>query len=182
MRTRHIIFLLILQEIFFGAPPVQAWENYSGRNLVVYVRHLDDGNTLFVNESNKDDKNTFPIRFYGVGIPTARQPFGKEAHDELAKLLTPGEKLYITLVNQDKEGIVSALVQLNDHSINNRLVDEGLAWVDRSTCKAFFCRRWHIQESLAIKDRRGIWSLNMSSPPWQWGEPEPGKGTANERE
>ncbi|MBD5642093.1 MAG: thermonuclease family protein, partial [Desulfovibrio sp.] len=61
------------------------------------------------------------------------------------------------------------LVQVQDRSVNNRLVSDGLAWVDRSTCKAFFCRRWHIEEHLAQKDRRGIWSLNMSTPPWQWG-------------
>ena len=26
--------------------------------------------------------------------------------------------------------------------------------------RRFFCRRWYIQEHIALKDKRGIWSLN----------------------
>lgn len=163
-----IIFFLIVFPGFASA--AFAWENYTGKTMIAYVRAVEKGNTLVVNESNRDDSDNFPLRFYGIGIPTARQPFGREAHAALTGWLPKGQKLIITTVNQDEEGVYSALVQVNDHSVNNRLVDEGLAWVDRSTCKAFFCRRWHIQENLAIKARRGLWSLNIHTPPWQWGE------------
>lgn len=165
------VFIIVLFiGIFIFPGKSSAWEMYSGRALVVYLRAVTPGNHLTVSENRSGNEHDFTIRFYGIGIPTDRQPFGAQAHQELLRLLTPGTKLYITTINEDPNGIISALVQLNDHSVNNRLVDEGLAWVDRSTCKAFFCRRWHIQESIAIKERRGIWALNMQSPPWQWGE------------
>ncbi len=150
--------------------PANAWENYSGRNLTVFVREIQPGNIVVVNENRHASRGDFAIRFYGVGIPTLKQPFGMPAQEQLRKLLPKGTKIIITTINEDANGIVSALVQLEDHSINNRLIAEGLAWVDRSTCKAFFCRRWHIQEHLAIKEKRGIWSLNIPTPPWQWGE------------
>lgn len=170
MRLKAAIFAILALQALLLCPNAGAWENYSGKTMIVYVGSLEKGNILYVNESRRGGGEDFPIRFYGIGIPTERQPYGREAHAELAKLLPKGQKLLITAVKQDEEGITSALVQLNDHSINNRLVDEGLAWVDRSTCKAFFCRRWHIQENLALKARRGVWSLNISTPPWQWGE------------
>lgn len=148
------------------ASPSRGWESYVGKTMSATVESLDEGNLLRV----KSDEKIFPVRFYGVGIPTLKQPFGAEAREALEKLLPPGCGVVLTTVNADDGGVVSALVQHNDRSVNNRLVEEGLAWVDRHTCKAFFCRRWHIQEHIAIKDRRGIWSINMGSPPWQWSE------------
>ena len=72
------------------------------------------------------------------------------------------------LMGEDDKGAVSALVQVAGTSVNYQLLVEGLAWVNRSTCKAMFCRRWYIQEHQAVVDRRGLWGLNMSTPPWQW--------------
>lgn len=147
-----------------------AWENYRPVSRTVYVQDIEAGNILIVNEHDRSDKNNFAVRFYGIGIPGTRQPLGEQAKNELATMLPKGSKIIISTVRTDEEGIISALVQHNDHSVNNRLIELGLAWVDRRTCKAFFCRRWHIQEHLAIREKRGIWALNLPSPPWQWGE------------
>lgn len=162
--------LLVSWLTLFLPFPAIAWENYTGKSFPVYVQKVEAGNILLVSENKEGGEGSFAIRFYGIGIPTLKQPFGRQAHDELLEILPKGTKIIITTIRKDEEGIISALVQLQDHSINNRLVDEGLAWVDRSTCKAFFCRRWHIQEHLALKERRGVWSMNISTPPWQWGE------------
>lgn len=163
------VFLLLLITLLLPAS-VHAWEMYKGRTLVAYVLDVQPGSIVTVTESKFKTNKSFAIRFYGIGIPTERQPFGRQAHAELLRLLPRRQKLLLTTVNEDPNGIINALVQVDDRSINNLLIDMGLAWVDRSTCKAFFCRRWHIQESLAIKNRRGVWSLNLQTPPWQWGE------------
>lgn len=160
------VLAIVMLMIFSGPDLARAWETYIGRNMAVRVTAISPGNILQVRD---DDGKEFPVRFYGIGIPGSRQPLGGEAKTMIASLLPPGAKAILTTVNQDDEGIVSALVQIQDRSVNNRLVSDGLAWVDRSTCKAFFCRRWHIEEHLAQQERRGIWSLNMSTPPWQWG-------------
>lgn len=148
---------------------VCAWETYIGKNMTVRVVSPPTGNVITVKDS---DGKEFAIRLYGIGIPTTRQPMGEEARALLGQILAPGVKVILTTVNQDEDGVVNALAQVQDRSVNNRLVAEGLAWVDRSTCKAFFCRRWHIEEHLAQKDRRGLWGLNITTPPWQWGEME----------
>lgn len=158
--------------VVFVPAIAQAWEMYTPRTFDAYVQKIREGNILVVNEKRSGGKDNFPVRLYGIGIPLEGQPFGKEAHKELVELLPPGTKVILSTVRDDEQGVISALVQLNDHSVNNRLLEEGLAWVDRSTCKAFFCRRWHIQEHLAIEARRGIWALNIPTPPWQWGLPK----------
>lgn len=144
-----------------------AWETYVGRSLEAEVLGAPAGNVLSVRQKNGKELS---ITFYGIGIPTLRQPMGREAQALLAKMLPKGAKVTLTTVNEGEDGLVSALVQVADRSVNNRLVSEGLAWVDRSICKAFFCRRWHIEEHLAQTERRGLWALNISTPPWQWGE------------
>ena len=157
-----IVALLIL----CAGHPALAWESYVGKTMDGVVEGFEEGNIL----KAKCDGFNYLIRFYGIGIPTLRQPFGEEARRELLALLPKGAKIVVTSVNADDEGVISALVQHNDRSVNNRLVEEGLAWVDRRSCKAFFCRRWHIQEHIAIEARKGVWSINMGSPPWQWSE------------
>lgn len=164
-----IVCLVFAALLLLLARDTGAWENYRPVSKTVYVQGIEEGNILIVNEHNKSDKNNFPVRFYGIGIPGPRQPLGEEAKSELLSILPKGSKIIISTVRTDEEGIVSALVQYKDHSVNNRLIELGLAWVDRQTCKAFFCRRWHIQEHLAVKDKRGIWALKIPTPPWQWG-------------
>ncbi|MBD5557113.1 MAG: thermonuclease family protein [Desulfovibrio sp.] len=130
---------------------------------------VEDGNLISVASRWGKKSADYIISLYGIGIPTEDQPFGKEARATLLRLLRPGARVIVSIVGEGEGGVVHGLVQVDGRSVNNLLVDEGLAWVDRSTCKAMLCRRWHIEEHSAIKDRRGIWSLNMSSPPWQWG-------------
>ncbi len=171
-KRRLNIFKIIAILIFILNFPIlcQAWEDYRPVSKTVYVQGWEEGNILIVNDRDISNKNNFAVRFYGIGIPTLKQPFGSEAKKELETLLPKGSKIIISTVNTDEEGIVSALVQYKDHSVNNRLIELGYAWVDRRTCKAFFCRRWHIQEHISVKDRRGVWALNIPTPPWQWGE------------
>lgn len=166
MFKRAVLLLLLLLGI---ASPAFSWETYVGKTMDVEMVGVPAGNILTVKQGNGKE---LTINFYGVGIPTLKQPYGNEAHSLLSSILPKGRKVTLTTVNETDDGVINALVQVNDRSVNNQLISEGLGWVDRRTCKAFFCRRWHIEEHLAQKERRGIWSLNMSTPPWQWGEPD----------
>lgn len=154
--------------VFCG--PASAWDSYIGRDMDVELVNVRPGNVLTV----KDGATELAISFYGIGIPTARQPYGNQAHALIRKLLPAGSRLTLTTVNQTDDGIINALVQVADISVNTRLIADGLAWLDRKTCKAFFCRRMQITENTAREKRRGIWGMNMATPPWQWGEADKG--------
>lgn len=161
--------LLALLAMFLGATAAHAWEAFTPRKATAYVVEVEEGNLISVAGRWGRKTADYVISLYGIGIPTEDQPFGKEARAALLRLLPPGARVIVSIVGEGEGGVVYALVQVDGRSVNNLLVDEGLAWVDRATCKAMLCRRWHIEEHSAIKDRRGIWSLNMTSPPWQWG-------------
>ena len=161
--------LMALLATLLGARAALAWEAFTPRKATAYVVAVEEGNLISVANRWGRKSADYVISLYGIGIPTENQPFGKEARATLLRLLPSGARVIVSIVGEMGGGVVSALVQVEGRSVNNLLVDQGLAWVDRATCKAMLCRRWHIEEHSAIKDRRGIWSLNMSSPPWQWG-------------
>ena len=148
----------------------QAWESYILKSRRAYVASLEDGNILMVSKWRGTVSPDTAVLFYGIGIPTMHQPFGPQARELLLKLLPRGRQVSLESASVEKDGQLAALVQAGGVSVNHRLLADGLAWVDRGKCRAFFCRRWLIQENVARKERRGIWSINVSTPPWQWGE------------
>ena len=133
-----------------------------------YVVSVEDGNTVTVSTKYGSKEPEFVLLFYGIEAPTQSQPFGREAMAFLQGMMPVGTKVGVESVGQLEAGPISALVQVGGDSVNYKLVMEGLAWVDRQKCRAIFCRRWLIQEHQAVLDRRGIWGLNIGTPPWQW--------------
>ena len=159
-----IRFLSLIAFVIFTAIPAFAESVWDA-----YVVSVEDGNTVTVSTKLGSSEPEFVLLFYGIEAPTQNQPFGREAMAYLQRMMPVGAKVGVESVGQLESGPISALVQVGGDSVNYKLVMEGLAWVDRQKCRAIFCRRWLIQEHQAVVDRRGIWSLNMSTPPWQWG-------------
>lgn len=134
-----------------------------------YVVDVQDGCTITTSDKPGATAGS-PLRLYGIGAPTPRQPMGPEARAELRRLLPKGTRVEIETVGEGKDDPPFALVQVRGASVNYQLVVKGLAWVDRKRCKGIFCRRWYLQERQAVEAHLGIWGLNIGTPPWQWGE------------
>ena len=134
-----------------------------------YVLTVEDGNTFTIAHTPEGRQPEAVVRFYGIEAPTLQQPLGPEARVRLAELLPRGTRVAIDPVGEADDGPLVSIVQVGGTSINYQVVVEGLAWVDRKRCRAVFCRRWYIQEHQAVQARRGIWGLNIGTPPWQWG-------------
>lgn len=155
--------LLLVIVLLLTASPVAA-ESWDG-----YVVGVEDANTIRISRKPDSREAEYVLRFYGIGAPTLRQPLGNEALAYLRRTLPAGSRVGVEIVGDDKDGSKLALVQAHGQSVNYQLLAQGLAWVDRQACKAIFCRRWYIQEHYAVKERRGLWQLNLGTPPWQWG-------------
>jgi endonuclease YncB( thermonuclease family) len=153
-------FFLAVVCFFYAAAPGQAREGY-------VVRVEDDG-AVVVSESRDLDESAERYLFYGVEVPTVNQPFGPESLSWLRGKLPQGAEINLKSVSKDRSGHLRALIQLGSDSINYQLLYQGLAWVNRAQCRAVFCRRWYIQEHQAVVEKRGLWSMPMSTPPWQW--------------
>lgn len=164
----YFFSLLLFICLFVYTHQAWAWESYIAKSYTMYVKEITPDNLLIATTQSRSSGQLFSINFYGIGIPMANQPFADEAHRYLMGLLPKDAKITVTVVGNEEEGILNALVQHKDHSVNNSLIEQGYAWVERSSCKAFFCRRWYIQEHISVKEKRGIWSLNTTKAPWQW--------------
>ena len=154
------IFLLTALCFFCATAQLRARE--------VYVVRVEGGGAVVVSNGKALEEPFERYFFYGIDVPTERQPYGQEALDWLNTKLPEGAEISVESVAADKAGDLRALIQLDRTSINYQLVYEGLAWVNRAQCRAIFCRRWYIQEHQAVVEKRGLWSLQVGTPPWQW--------------
>ncbi|MBO4335739.1 MAG: thermonuclease family protein [Desulfovibrio sp.] len=134
-----------------------------------FVFKVQEDGLIAVSYWPRAEKADALVRMYGISMPSLRQPFGKEARAFLLKYLHKGEEVEIAPVGEkDEEGLEEVLLQVEGHSLNYALVSEGLAWVNRQTCLSTYCRRWYIVEHRAVTEQKGIWSLELETPPWQW--------------
>lgn len=154
-------FLCFFLSFFWAISPALAWD--------AWIVRVEDGNTVSVSKSRNSNEADTVLRFYGIDAPTLSQPFGPEALKRLSEIMPRGSMVTVEPVGESESGTVSALIQVSGASVNYQLVVEGLAWVNRQTCRAIFCRRWMIQEHQAVVDQRGVWGLKIGTPPWQWG-------------
>ena len=131
MTNKYAQILIFYVFVMVFIPPVKsfAWESYIAETLVLYVQKIDEANLVYA--AKKQNSNDIPliIRFYGIGIPTTKQPFGFEAHNFLINLLPKNSKIIVTIVGKDDEGILNALVQsgsktkvesVKSHTVKNR--------------------------------------------------------------
>ena len=160
MSIRVIALVIIMLSAVFPASAATTWD--------AYVVQVEDGNTVTVSTKMGSEEPDAVLLFYGIDAPSLSQPFGPQAQAYLQAMMPRGTKVGVEVVGQLEAGPMTALVQVGGDSVNYKLVMEGLAWVNRQKCRAVFCRRWLIQEHQAVVDRRGLWGLNLSTPPWQW--------------
>lgn len=162
---RTILFLAFLLALSI---PLAHAEQFDSEGFVV---RIGPDCSVIVSHSSKANSEDAAYRLYGLGIPSPRQPFGPEAQSYLAKLLPKGTRISIKAIpvpNRDASSLPDALIQVYGKSVNYALIRDGMAWVDRQVCTGLYCRRWNIEEHRAVEARKGIWSTNYSTPPWQW--------------
>ena len=153
---QKLIFIIA----FLCAPVVaQAWP---GDVLAVH-----DGDTVRVQSA---DGKGVSIRVYGVDCPELGQPYGPEARDLTAKLLS-GKRVEIIPAQTRKsyKREVAGVVLLEDMMVmQDVLISVGLAWVDNRFCKMAVCDLWRQHQADAKAARRGLWSADSPIPPWTW--------------
>jgi micrococcal nuclease len=138
------------------AAPCQAWQ---GKAI-----HIADGDTITVLTR---DSRQVKIRLYGIDTPERGQDFGGKAKEFTADLV--GNRLVeIDPIAQDRYGRIVALVKVDGRSVNEELLEAGLAWVYRRYCDAPFCSEWLKLEDQARHRRLGLWTLAEPITPWDY--------------
>ncbi|CAH2063990.1 unnamed protein product, partial [Thlaspi arvense] len=113
----------------------------------------------------------FRIRLRGIDSPESKMPFGKEAHDELLKMVE-GKILKVLVYEEDRYGRCVGDIYCNGKFVQEVMLKKGLAWhyvaYDKRAelAKARFCKiQW---ENEAKEKRIGLWSSTNPEKPWEW--------------
>ena len=131
------------------------------------VVKIVDGDTIHVEVPGKA---TQKVRLVDIDTPEHDQPWGREARQALATLVS-GREVRLETHGSDDYGRLLARVFVAEVDVNAELVRNGAAWVFRKysdDAKLLALER----EARAAK--RGLWALPESErvPPWQWRHPD----------
>jgi micrococcal nuclease len=155
--SKRITPLTYLAVIFLLVLPCPAWA-WSGK-----VIGVADGDTITVLR----DKQPQKIRLYGIDCPEKRQPFGKRAKQFTSNLVF-GKVVDIEPIATDRYGRTVAFVRVENITVNEELIKEGLGWVYVRYCKLPLCAEWQNLEDAAHAEKRGLWSDSNHIPPWEF--------------
>lgn len=134
---------------------------------LVKVKDVQDGNKLFMAEE------TTLVRLYGIAAPVLSQPFGREAKELVERFVGPAGRVWVEQKEEDEGGYMLSIVRHSPtKTLQEKLLEEGLAWVDRRYCTHAMCSAWEQLEAKARDARRGLWSAPGAIPPWQWAPAE----------
>lgn len=111
------------------------------------------------------DGRSVRVRLADAQCPRPHQPFFKFAKRHTYELVF-GTPVRVEVVSVGKNGVVVGRVKtLRGHSLSESLVKEGLAWWDRRGAPDD--RRLEKLELKARKAKRGLWSDDKPTPPWE---------------
>jgi len=80
-----------------------------------------------------------------------------------------GKVVEVEPVAIDRYGRTVAFVRIENITVNEELIKEGLAWVYRRYCKLPVCNaRWDGLELEARSGKRGLWGSSGEVPPWEF--------------
>ena len=131
------------------------------------VVKITDGDTISVRTG---DGETRKVRLVDIDTPEHDQPFGREAKQALAALIS-GREVRIESHGADDYGRLLARVFVGSIDVNAELVRSGAAWVFRRYSKD---PKLIALETDARAQHRGLWALSASEriPPWTWRHPD----------
>lgn len=98
-------------------------------------------------------------RFWGIDAPELKQPFGPEARDYAAQLMT-GQDVALRCRGKSFDRQVCSL-SVNSQSIQDTMVKAGLAWDDPRYSKGQFSA----SQRAAQQSKRGLWSQSNPQAP-----------------
>lgn len=106
----------------------------------------------------------YRIRLRGIDTPEKLMPYGKEAKEELAKLVL-GKSLRVQVFDQDQYGRCVGDIYCNGIFVQETMLKKGCAWHYKAYDKRPELDKW--QEEARAK-RVGLWASKNPEMPWEW--------------
>ncbi|CAN1325613.1 Uncharacterized 38.1 kDa protein [Linum perenne] len=126
---------------------------------------VDAGYRLVLTVQNEDVlARKYRIRLRGVDAPESSMPYGKEAKEELVKLVQ-GKCLRVLIYDQDRYGRCVGDIYCNGLFIQEIMLKKGLVWHYFAYDKRAELASW---EKQARAKRVGLWASKNPQEPWEY--------------
>ena len=126
---------------------------------------VSDGDRITVLHKDKGKK----IRLYGIDAPDVGQAFSERAKQFTFDTVY-GKTVHVETMGKDPNDRTVGIVTVDGQSLNESLIQNGLAWVYQKYCRAIFCEDWLNLEIVARYNKIGLWSQPNPTPPWEFGK------------
>lgn len=153
---------LATQAMFFSSVAVAEQQNLKAEVIAVI-----DGKTLFV--KSVESAKEYTVQLYGVDCYTlpgssgdATESFALQAKTMAEKLVAQSKDITVTRLDSSYNPTIG-IVHFNELNITlqHQLLNSGLAWVDKKSCKDFrICKTF-----LSIQDNAKLYGYNIWSSP-----------------
>jgi micrococcal nuclease len=122
---------------------------------------VSDGDTITVLDSSL---KRHKIRFEHIDAPEKSQAFGQRSKEYLSSLIF-NKKVSVKIKTTDRYKRVIATVMHGTTNINLEMVKAGYAWHYKYYSKD---KQFADAERTARNAKKGIWSSNKATPPWDY--------------
>lgn len=106
----------------------------------------------------------YRIRLRGIDAPESSMPYGKEAQNELIKIVQ-GKCLRVLVYGEDRYGRCVADLYCNGIFVQEVMLKKGCAWHYSAYDQRSELAKW---EKEARAKRVGLWAASNPEEPWEW--------------
>ncbi|KAM1505546.1 hypothetical protein TB2_001498 [Malus domestica] len=141
----------------------RAVRNYT-RADALHKKIIDAGYRVLNIENEEVLARKYRIRLRGIDAPESSMPYGKEAKQELVKLIQ-GKCLRVLIYGEDRYGRCVGDIYSNGTFVQEVMLKNGCAWHYAAYDKRPEFARW---EEQARAERVGLWASSNPEKPWDW--------------
>ncbi|CAA7028887.1 unnamed protein product [Microthlaspi erraticum] len=130
----------------------------------LHQKIIDSGYRVLKIQNEEVLARKFRIRLRGIDAPEGQMPFGKEAQEELVKIVQ-WKSLKVLVYGEDQYGRCVGDLYCNGIFVQEAMLKKGLAWHYIACDKRMVLAKW---EKEARQKRIGLWASSNPEKPWDW--------------
>lgn len=141
--------------------------NASASTITGRVVGVSDGDTITV---LSQDQAQHKIRLAGIDAPEKAQPYGQKSKESLSDLVYRKD-VVVEFEKVDRYGRKVGKILLGGQDMNLEQIRRGLAWFYRAYGSELSMSDQHLYdeaESLARRNRAGLWRERAPVEPWEF--------------
>ncbi|XP_062157466.1 staphylococcal-like nuclease CAN1 isoform X2 [Alnus glutinosa] len=142
----------------------RAEKNYAKADA--FHKKIVDSGYRVLNFQNNEEilARKYRIRLRGIDAPESSMPYGKEAKEELTKIVQ-GKCLRVFVYGEDRYGRCVGDLYCNGKFVQELMLKKGFAWHYVAYDQRSELAKW---EKEARANRVGLWASSNPEKPWEW--------------